>query len=338
MVEEATPVCFSTGVPLSFTNGTCPTRKFTMDRIVFDQEGKALRYGDKDQALVASSFFTNRTIDQRVRYLNQLDEGWEDGIQWADGAIDKLRGYNAEAEKGRPWTADWEQRWRRFFSSKLYIGKVDRVQWSKTEWRFFHETCQSRSLVTGQHLQGSDAQIDRIFNSDNYAVWNCILIERGLNFAKRSMSEFQTSNTFHGHCKLAHGVSILRAAIKEVLDKSRAHRAGATCATKYHDKHNKYKHQLVDSIDNILGLLMYQRCMFGSHDLVLKEVDPHLVEHTFGRIRIIKGRAVTVLDEPFVSKAVKNYFSAIDPYFMKEVRKRMVKSIAVEQGLCLSSS
>ncbi|KAF8928078.1 hypothetical protein BGZ58_009891, partial [Dissophora ornata] len=51
MVEEATPVCFSTGVPLSFTNGTCPTRKFTMDRIVFDQEGKALRYGDKDQAL-----------------------------------------------------------------------------------------------------------------------------------------------------------------------------------------------------------------------------------------------------------------------------------------------
>ncbi|KAI8594419.1 hypothetical protein EDD21DRAFT_421759 [Dissophora ornata] len=77
---------------------------------------------------------------------------------------------------------------------------------------------------------------------------------------------------------------------------------------------------------------MYQRCMFGSHDLVLKEVDPHLVEHAFGRIRIIKGRAVTVIDEPFVSKAVENYFTAIDPYFMKEVRKRMVKSTPVEQG------
>lgn len=60
MAEEATPACFWTGVPLSLTDGTCPTRKFTTDRIMFDQEGKALRYGDKDQALVAASFFANR--------------------------------------------------------------------------------------------------------------------------------------------------------------------------------------------------------------------------------------------------------------------------------------
>ncbi|KAF8923383.1 hypothetical protein BGZ58_003017 [Dissophora ornata] len=83
--------------------------------------------------------------------------------------------------------------------------------------------------------------------------------------------------------------------------------------SRLHDKNNKYKHELVDSIDNILGLLMYQRCMFGGHDLVLKEVNPQLVEHSFGHIRIIKGRAVTALDEPFVSKAVENYFTAVDP-------------------------
>ena len=82
----------------------------------------------------------------------------------------------------------------------------------------------------------------------------------------------------------------------------------------------------------MLGLLMYQRCMFGNHDLVLKEVDPQLVEHAFGRIKIIQGHAVTVMDEPFVSKAVENYFAAIDPYFAREVRKRMVKSTAIEQG------
>ncbi|KAF9993230.1 hypothetical protein BGZ65_011289, partial [Modicella reniformis] len=41
--------------------------------------------------------------------------------------------------------------------------------------------------------------------------------------------------------------------------------------SRLHDKHNKYKDQLVESIDSILGLLMYQRCMFGNHDLVLKE-------------------------------------------------------------------
>ncbi|KAG0197922.1 hypothetical protein BGX31_004743, partial [Mortierella sp. GBA43] len=56
---------------------------------------------------------------------------------------------------------------------------------------------------------------------------------------------------------------------------------------------DKHKDQLVKSIDSMLGLLMYQRCMFGNHDLVLKEVDPQLVEHAFGRIKIIRGRAVT---------------------------------------------
>ncbi|KAI8357234.1 hypothetical protein B0O80DRAFT_527888 [Mortierella sp. GBAus27b] len=47
---------------------------------------------------------------------------------------------------------------------------------------------------------------------------------------------------------------------------------------------------------------------------------------------IIQGHAVTVMDEPFVSKAVENYFTAIDPYFAKEVRQRVVKSTPIEQG------
>ncbi|KAG0196176.1 hypothetical protein BGX33_001959, partial [Mortierella sp. NVP41] len=54
------------------------------------------------------------------------------------------------------------------------------------------------------------------------------------------------------------------------------------------NKHNKYKDQLMESVDSVLGLLMYQRCMFGNHDLVLKEVNPALVEHAFGRIKIIR--------------------------------------------------
>ncbi|KAG9065969.1 hypothetical protein KI688_002266 [Linnemannia hyalina] len=90
--------------------------------------------------------------------------------------------------------------------------------------------------------------------------------------------------------------------------------------------------QLVEPIDSMLDLLMYQRCMFGNHDLVLKEVDPQLVEHAFGRIKIIQGHAVTVMDEPFVSKAVENYIAAIDPYFARNVRERMVKPTAIDQG------
>ncbi|KAF9940436.1 hypothetical protein BGZ65_006993, partial [Modicella reniformis] len=53
------------------------------------------------------------------------------------------------------------------------------------------------------------------------------------------------------------------------------------------------------------------------------EVDPQLVEHAFGQIKIIQGHAVTVMDEPFVSKAVENYFAAVDPYFAREVRKHI---------------
>jgi len=102
--------------------------------------------------------------------------------------------------------------------------------------------------------------------------------------------------------------------------------------SRHNDKHNKYKDQLVESSVSMMGLLMYQRCMFGNHDVVLKEVDPQLVEHAFGWTKIIRGRAVTVMDEPFVSKAVENYFAAIDPYFAREVRKRMVKSSPIEQG------
>ncbi|KAF9089137.1 hypothetical protein BGX23_006905 [Mortierella sp. AD031] len=53
---------------------------------------------------------------------------------------------------------------------------------------------------------------------------------------------------------------------------------------------------------------------------------PQLVEHAFGRIKIFHGHAVTVLDEPFVSKAVENYFVATDPYFKKAVRRQMQTS------------
>ncbi|KAI8360926.1 hypothetical protein B0O80DRAFT_145835 [Mortierella sp. GBAus27b] len=102
------------------------------------------------------------------------------------------------------------------------------------------------------------------------------------------------------------------------------------------NKHNKYKDQDQDqdvkSIDNMLGLLMYQRCMFGTHDVVLKAVNPELIEHAFGRIKIFRGRAVTVMDEPFVFKAVENYFVATDPYFSTEVGNRMLKSSSHEQG------
>ncbi|KAG0360509.1 hypothetical protein BG005_010533 [Podila minutissima] len=68
---------------------------------------------------------------------------------------------------------------------------------------------------------------------------------------------------------------------------------------------------------------MSQRCMFGEDRLILKDAEPQLVERAFGCRKIIHGRAVTALDEPFVFKAVENYYIARDPYFKKEIRWQM---------------
>ncbi|KAG0071923.1 hypothetical protein BGZ93_002165, partial [Podila epicladia] len=156
-----------------------------------------------------------------MQYLKKLDEEWNDGIEWADRAIVKTRAYNVEAEDERPWTAEWEQKWNRFLYQKRYNGKENRFKWTRSEWRFFVETCEHRSLVTGQCLEGNDAHIDRVFNSDNYTLQNCILIEGGLNFAKRPTPEFQNSESFDGPCKMTYGVSELRGTVNEMLKMSR---------------------------------------------------------------------------------------------------------------------
>ncbi|KAF9322517.1 hypothetical protein BG006_002321, partial [Podila minutissima] len=87
-----------------------------------------------------------------------------------------------------------------------------------------------------------------------------------------------------------------------------------------HNKYGTYSEQLVNSIDNIPSLHFYERCIFGIGNVVLNQADPQLMEHAFGRIKMIQGRAVTVLDEPFISKAVENCFVAMDPYFKKETQ------------------
>ncbi|KAG9063839.1 hypothetical protein KI688_003951 [Linnemannia hyalina] len=54
------------------------------------------------------------------------------------------------------------------------------------------------------------------------------------------------------------------------------------------------------TLEEVLGLLLFQRHMFGVGRLVLREAIPELVERAFGRIKIIDGVARTVLDEPFM--------------------------------------
>ncbi|KAF8929080.1 hypothetical protein BGZ47_001284, partial [Haplosporangium gracile] len=200
--------------------------KFTVDRIVF-HDGKSLPYGAEEQILVASSefencFFMNRDIDHRIRYLNKLDEEWEDGVKWADDVIEELRGgFDFQKEKNA-WTSEWEKQWRAFVTNKEFHGKEGRICWRKYEWCFFKERCQGRSLVTGQVLHGNEGNVDRVFNTDDYALNNCILIEQGLNFAKRDMSEFKASIKLQDPYKLQYGVERLREAVKDLLGHSRS--------------------------------------------------------------------------------------------------------------------
>ncbi|KAG9070381.1 hypothetical protein KI688_009718 [Linnemannia hyalina] len=71
------------------------------------------------------------------------------------------------------------------------------------------------------------------------------------------------------------------------------------------------------TVERVLGLLLFQRYMFGADKLVLKNAVPELVERAFGRIKIVDGDARTVLDEPFALKAAENYFRMLDSNFME---------------------
>ncbi|KAF9085958.1 hypothetical protein BGX27_003294 [Mortierella sp. AM989] len=228
---KSSPHCFWSNQSLSFDANRDPQTKFSLDRTIFIG-GKALSYGVEDQIVVASSIFCNcffgaRSAQERAHYLDRIEQGWSEGIAWADKAIQKLQqGYDIDHEKRKKWTPEWTKKWKTFVYSKKNDGKDHRIEWNQWEWRFFMETTANHSLVTGQLLGPERAHIDRIFNSDTYCIKNCILVEGGINYAKATMQEFESSESFHGECKLEYGVGILRKAVLELLAQSRPHRSG----------------------------------------------------------------------------------------------------------------
>ncbi|KAF9323584.1 hypothetical protein BGZ91_003496, partial [Linnemannia elongata] len=88
----------------------------------------------------------------------------------------------------------------------------------------------------------------------------------------------------------------------------------------------------VKTVLYILGFYFYRRCFRGEHTLEVDSVNASLVERAFGRIKIIDHSAVTVVDEPFVFKAVENYFTATDPGFQTALKELMDRTDAAAQG------
>ncbi|KAF9143534.1 hypothetical protein BG015_000404 [Linnemannia schmuckeri] len=98
-------------------------------------------------------------------------------------------------------------------------------------------------------------------------------------------------------------------------------------------KHRDTRHDTSEeTVLDILGKYFYNRCFRGEHTLEDDSVNASLVEHAFGRIKVVNHNAVTVVDEPFVFKAVENYFTATDPGFQTALKDLMDRTDAAAQG------
>ncbi|KAG0208803.1 hypothetical protein BGX28_000346 [Mortierella sp. GBA30] len=58
----------------------------------------------------------------------------------------------------------------------------------------------------------------------------------------------------------------------------------------------------VKTVLEILGFYFYRRCFRGENTLEIDNVNASLVERAFGRIKIVNHNAITVVDEPFISR------------------------------------
>ncbi|KAK5827729.1 hypothetical protein F5H01DRAFT_317064 [Linnemannia elongata] len=92
------------------------------------------------------------------------------------------------------------------------------------------------------------------------------------------------------------------------------------------------RNKSVKTVLEILGLYFYRRCFRGEHTLEIDSINASLIERAFGRIKIVNHNAVTVVDEPFVFKAVENYFTATDPGFQTALKELMDRTDAAAQG------
>ncbi|KAF9924655.1 hypothetical protein BGZ67_009152, partial [Mortierella alpina] len=100
-----------------------------------------------------------------------------------------------------------------------------------------------------------------------------------------------------------------------------------------HQKHKGVRRdKSVKTVLDILAFYFYKRCFWGENTLEIDSVNAALVERAFGRIKIVNHNAVTVVDEPFIYKALENFFTATDPGFQVALRELMDRTGAAAQG------
>ena|SRR5690349_1276143 len=94
--------------------------------------------------------------------------------------------FEAEMEMEKPWEPTLTYAWNVFSTRALNNGRLNLI---KFHWRYLRECARGRSMVAGLPFGPEGSDSDRVFNSDSYSTENCILIERGLDFAKGTMEQ-----------------------------------------------------------------------------------------------------------------------------------------------------
>lgn len=79
------------------------------------------------------------------------------------------------------------------------------------------------------------------------------------------------------------------------------------------------------SIRDTLGLFLFHHNLLDVTEIVL-ENEAHLIEAAFSQIKVFRGTARTVLDEPFVLKVTKAYFQERDPLLLAAAERAMLHS------------
>ncbi|KAF9202190.1 hypothetical protein BGZ59_002282, partial [Podila verticillata] len=74
-----------------------------------------------------------------------------------------------------------------------------------------------------------------------------------------------------------------------------------------------------------LALFLFRNSLQDETGIVL-ENEAHLIETAFGRIKLFRGAARTVIDEPFILKAIQAYFQEKDPVIFAAAAERVLYS------------
>lgn len=129
-------------------------------------------------------------------------------------------GWPSQDNDEKALTPERQEQWRTWKYTKRLLPS-GRVIWSATGWNTFIEISRGVSIITGRKLERGEGNIDRIFNNIGYCLLNCLLIERGLNFAKARDPLFQMAPT-DSTGWLDFGYNTLRDQVRSLLRNSRS--------------------------------------------------------------------------------------------------------------------